>query len=39
MFEPVTSRLNIKLLESEVLRFWKQNDIFHQSMEKAPGRA
>lgn len=32
MFEPVTSRLNINLLESEVLRFWKKNDIFHQSM-------
>ncbi|MBW6464980.1 MAG: isoleucine--tRNA ligase [Brevefilum sp.] len=37
MFEPVTSRLNIKLLESEVLRFWQQNDIFHQSMEKRRG--
>jgi isoleucyl-tRNA synthetase len=37
MFEPVLSRLNIKLLESEVLRFWQQNDIFHQSMENRRG--
>lgn len=37
MFEPVTSRLNIKLLESEMLRFWQQNDIFHQSMENRRG--
>jgi isoleucyl-tRNA synthetase len=33
MFEPVSSRLNINLLESEVLRFWQKNDIFHQSMD------
>jgi isoleucyl-tRNA synthetase len=33
MFKPVSSRLNITLLENEILRFWKQNDIFHKSME------
>lgn len=33
MFEPVSSRLNITLLEAEILRFWQNNDIFHQSME------
>ena len=32
MFEPVSSRLNINLLEEEILRFWQKNDIFHQSM-------
>jgi len=33
MFEPVSSRLNINLLESEVLRFWQKKDIFHKSMD------
>jgi isoleucyl-tRNA synthetase len=37
MFEPVSSRLNINLLEEEILRFWKKNDIFHQSMESREG--
>ena len=33
MFKPVSSRLNITLLESEVLRFWQKKDIFHESMD------
>jgi isoleucyl-tRNA synthetase len=37
MFEPVSSRLNIILLESEILRFWKNNDVFHQSMDSRLG--
>ncbi len=37
MFKPVSSRLNITLLESEILRFWKKNDIFHQSMDSKEG--
>jgi len=37
MFEPVTSRLNISLVESEVLRFWQKNDIFHESMANRRG--
>ena len=37
MFKPVSSRLNITLLESEILRFWKNNDIFHQSMDSKEG--
>ncbi len=37
MFEPVSSRLNITLLESEVLRFWQQNNIFHQSRDQRVG--
>jgi isoleucyl-tRNA synthetase len=37
MFEPVSSRLNINLLESEVLRFWQRNDIFHQSTDLRRG--
>ncbi len=37
MFEPVSSRLNINLLEEEILRFWKQNDVFHQSMTSREG--
>lgn len=37
MFEPVSSRLNIILLESEILRFWQKNDIFHESMKQREG--
>ena len=37
MFEPVSSRLNINLLESEVLRFWQKNNIFHKSMDNRLG--
>ncbi|HEY9122338.1 MAG TPA: isoleucine--tRNA ligase [Brevefilum sp.] len=37
MFKPVSSRLNINLLENEILRFWQQNDIFHKSMESREG--
>ena len=37
MFEPVSSRLNITLVENEILRFWQKHDIFHQSMEKREG--
>jgi len=37
MFEPVSSRLNITLMESEILRFWKRHDIFHQSMDLREG--
>ena len=37
MFEPVSSRLNINLLEEEILRFWQKNDIFHQSMTSREG--
>jgi len=37
MFEPVSSRLNITLLETEILRFWQKNDVFRQSMDKRTG--
>lgn len=37
MFEPVSSRLNITLLESEIQRFWEKHDIFHQSMQSREG--
>ncbi|MFA7407426.1 MAG: isoleucine--tRNA ligase [Anaerolineaceae bacterium] len=33
MFEPVSSRLNVNLLESEILRFWQKKGIFHLSMD------
>jgi len=32
MFGQVSSRLNITLMENEILRFWQKNDIFHESM-------
>lgn len=37
MFDPVSSRLNINLLEGEILRFWQKEDIFHQSMTSREG--
>jgi len=37
MFEPVSSRLNITLLESEIQRFWEKHDIFHKSMTTREG--
>lgn len=37
MFKPVSSRLNITLLENEILRFWQQNEVFHKSMETREG--
>jgi isoleucyl-tRNA synthetase len=37
MFKPVSPRLNVTLSEEEVLRFWKQKDIFHQTMKKREG--
>ena len=37
MFKPVSSRLNITLLEKEILRFWQQNEIFHKSMQTREG--
>ncbi len=37
MFKPESSRLNITLLESEVLRFWKNNQIFQKSMDNREG--
>ncbi|MDZ4159766.1 MAG: class I tRNA ligase family protein, partial [Anaerolineaceae bacterium] len=32
MFKPVSPKLNVNLMEEGVLHFWKQHDIFHQSM-------
>ncbi len=37
MFKPVSPRLNVTLSEEEVLRFWKQNDIFHETMKQREG--
>ena len=37
MFKPVSPRLNVILTEEEVLNFWKQKDIFHQTMKKREG--
>ncbi len=37
MFEPVSPRLNINFLESEIQRFWQKNDIFHASMDARRG--
>jgi isoleucyl-tRNA synthetase len=37
MFKPVSSRLNVTLTEEEVLRFWKQKDIFHRTLTEREG--
>lgn len=37
MFKPESSRLNINLLESEVLRFWQNHKIFQKSMDIRQG--
>jgi isoleucyl-tRNA synthetase len=38
MFKPVSSTLNITLLEEEVLRFWKSHHIFKKSDEQRRGK-
>ena len=37
MFEAVTSHFDAKRLEQEVLRFWKERDIFHRSLDNRRG--
>ncbi len=37
MFEAVTSHFDAKKLEQEVLRFWKERDIFHRSLDNRRG--
>ncbi|MCC6146641.1 MAG: isoleucine--tRNA ligase, partial [Anaerolineaceae bacterium] len=39
MFQPVPSKLNIVLMEEDVLRFWKEQDIFHKTMDEREGRS
>ena len=34
MFKPVSSRLNVNIMEDSMLRFWKHNDIFKKSMQQ-----
>lgn len=36
MFEPVNTKQSFPKLEEEVLRFWKDNDIFRKSVEQRP---
>jgi isoleucyl-tRNA synthetase len=37
MFKPVSPRLNVTLTEEEVLRFWKQKDVFHETLKQREG--
>lgn len=37
MFRPVSSKLNITMMEEDILRFWKKHDIFHKSMDERAG--
>jgi isoleucyl-tRNA synthetase len=38
MFKPVSPKLNVTLLEENVLKFWKQAEIFKKSVEQRQGR-
>lgn len=38
MFKPVSPKLNVTLVEEEVLRFWKAHDIFRKSSELRRGQ-
>ena len=38
MFQEVSTRVNFPDLEAGVLEFWKQQDIFHRSLEQRQGR-
>jgi len=37
MFRPVSSRLNVTLMEEGVLRYWKSHDVFQKSMRQREG--
>src|SRR5512135_445896 len=37
MFKPVSSKLNVTSMEENVLRFWKQADIFKKTVEQRQG--
>ena len=39
MFKPVKSKLDITAMEESILKFWKEEDIFHQSMQQREGNA
>ena len=38
MFEPIGSRVNLRQVEEEILRFWKERDIFHRTETEREGR-
>jgi len=38
MFKEVSTRANFPELEADVLRFWKEQDIFHRSLKQREGR-
>jgi isoleucyl-tRNA synthetase len=38
MFKPVSPKLNVTLLEENVLKFWKQAEIFKKTVEQRQGR-
>ncbi|MDQ6882918.1 MAG: isoleucine--tRNA ligase [Candidatus Dormibacteraeota bacterium] len=38
MFEEVSTRVNFPELEMDVLRFWKERDIFHRSLTQREGK-
>ncbi|GAC1479495.1 MAG: isoleucine--tRNA ligase [Candidatus Dormibacteria bacterium] len=39
MFDEVSTRVNFPGLETDVLRFWKEQDIFHRSLKQREGKS
>jgi isoleucyl-tRNA synthetase len=39
MFKPVKSKMDITAMEEGILKFWKEEDIFHQSLKQREGKA
>jgi isoleucyl-tRNA synthetase len=39
MFKPVNSKLEINTMEESILKFWKSEDIFHQSISQREGKS
>ena len=37
MFKPVSPKLDVTLMEENVLKFWKQNDVFKKTVEQRKG--
>lgn len=37
MFKPISPKLNVTQMEEDVLGFWKERDIFHQTMKEREG--
>ncbi len=37
MFRPVSPKLNVNQMEEGILKYWKENDVFHKTLEEREG--